>query len=118
MESGYNGWTNKETWAVGLWVDNDEPTYSARIALVRAVLESAGEEYDDDSAGYPIPKGAVSRADHQRHKVEDAIEEWVTGELLPDLGASLAADLLNSAVAKVNWRELAEHWIEEVGEEG
>ncbi len=27
-EDRYNGWTNYETWAVSLWIDNDHATYA------------------------------------------------------------------------------------------
>lgn len=27
-EKGYNGWKNYESWATGLWIDNDEGLYN------------------------------------------------------------------------------------------
>lgn len=31
----YNGWTNWETWAAALWIDNEEPNYRAKQAYFR-----------------------------------------------------------------------------------
>ena len=32
----YNGWTNYETWAVALWIDNEQATYQTAREIVRA----------------------------------------------------------------------------------
>ena len=43
-------------------------------------------------------------------------KEFVTDPdngLIPDLGATLAADLLNAALSEVDWREIAENMLED-----
>jgi hypothetical protein len=84
----YQGYTNYETWAVALWVDNDEGLYRARRALL------AGMSTVED------------------HEKANALKEWVE-EMMPDVGATLWADLLGGALSEVNWIELARNWAEE-----
>jgi hypothetical protein len=83
----YNGWHNYETWAAALWIDNEEPTYRERCAL----------------ADHAASIGALA----------ETLKTWVTDELMPDLGASLAADLLGAALSEVDWSEIASNWYEE-----
>ena len=90
--SDYNGWTNYETWAVKLWLDNDE-------YLCNHWQPEVAQAADGVSG------------------LADTVKEFVTDSdngLIPDLGATLAADLLNAALSDVNWREIAENMREDL----
>ena len=88
-EKGYNGWSNYETWAVNLWLNNDEGTYHD----LRDMARHARSEQD--------------LAGQLKAYVED---------LMPDLGSTLASDLLSAALSEVDWYELACSYLED--EEG
>lgn len=80
----YNGWTNHETWAVNLWLNDGS-------------LDDLVEEVGEDETS-----------------LAEAIEE-LTYEVCGIDGqqpASLALDLLTSALEAVNWREIARAVIE------
>lgn len=96
-EEGYNGWKNYPTWCVNLWLLNDEAMYLNTSESVRFALK-------------------LAEGENQRVAVADGIKVFV-GELVPDLGASFAADLLGYALDCVDWFELADAWIESVSEE-
>jgi hypothetical protein len=87
----YQGWKNYESWAVGLWLDNDQ---SLQREAQRVVNREANI-----------------------YRAADALKTFVTEDVLPDLGASLAQDLLNAAVSEVDWQEVAEHFKDEDEEE-
>ena len=73
----YNGWTNKETWLVNLWLG----------------------EYitEEQEAGMEIT------SDHLRATVENMRDD--TSPLW-----GLFSDLLEMALASVNWEEIAAHY--------
>lgn len=97
----FNGYANYETWAVALWLDNDEPLYREARRLVRRELKS----FDPDT----------SRRSPE-HIIADALEHWVC-ELSPDLGASMWADLLTHSLGGVDWTEIAGNYLSELREE-
>lgn len=35
MEQDYNGWKNRQTWNVALWINNDEPLYREAVAYAK-----------------------------------------------------------------------------------
>ena len=82
-ESGYQGWSNYETWAVALWIDNEESNqdyWNARateICSAHPILDLADELKEAFEEGNPLEEAGVYR------------------------------DLLNSALGKVDWYEIA-----------
>lgn len=102
-EQGYQGWANYPTWAMNLWLSNDEGLYYAAMQITEDAV--AGRTGADDFALAEI-----------RSDVADALKEYVTQDLAPDLGATFAADLLGYALGEVDWYELGQAWLENVGE--
>ena len=82
----YNGWDNYETWAVKCWLDNEEGTYEHARTLTEHLSEPG--------------------------HLATGIKDWVE-EMMPDLGASLAADLLGAVLSKVAWYEIAQAYLED-----
>jgi hypothetical protein len=97
----YNGYTNYETWAVSLWIDNDE-------GLQTLWTERAQGAYDD-ADGDTHEEKVENAQNTLREHLKDDFEET-----MPDLGPSLWADLLNAAMSEVNWHEIAGNMLENV----
>ncbi len=96
MEQKYNGYTNRETWLVMLWINNEPGPYFYWEEQTSETLRtySGAEAYS---------------------RLTDALEEWCQ-EQGPQLGATLFADLLSTALARVQWGEIAESLIDGVQE--
>ena len=97
----YNGWSNYETWCTKLWLDNDSYDYwqdETRIAL----RDAKKTEYWSarDSAVCALASSLKSHHDE------------VSADAIPN--ACLFSDLLQSALADVNWSEIAHSLIESV----
>ena len=95
----YNGYTSYQTWAVALWIDNNRDSYDERNTLVSETWEDAV----DDSV--------FTRSQNARYDLADTLKAWVQEAMIPDLGATLASDLLTAALSEVNWLELADTWL-------
>ncbi len=92
MTDTYNGWTNRETWLVGLWLDNEETSYTVCRMMARQTLEKEGD------------RAAGVFATYLREEIENSIPP------LP----GLAGDLMGVALAKVNWYEIAKHYLDDM----
>lgn len=92
MTERYNGWTNYETWNASLWMDNDDGYW-------RNSAENAMRD-----AGYDKDAATLELACEMEDVHEDAMPA-VEG---------MYADLLGAAMSRINWYEIAKHYIDEV----
>jgi len=102
-DTTYNGWSNYETWAVKLWLDNDEGT----------------QEYWSDRAKEILRDPRVSEySTTDQTARQDLAEELKNGheEDAPQMGCTVYADLLNAALSDVDWYEIAESMLADAKE--
>ncbi len=90
----YNGWTNYETWAVSLWIDNEESSY--RYWREEAARYQRDIEDKVDVVG-------VLAARLKQEICDNA----------PTDAPNVNSDLLTAALSDVNWAEIAEGWLSE-----
>ena len=102
----YNGWTNYETWVCKLWIDNDEGLHNYWIDMAQNI--------DPAENPYMTPE------QNKVHALAEALKdehEQNFHDLLPDsLRASFYSDIMNAALGRVNWIEIAESLLETVAE--
>jgi hypothetical protein len=105
----YLGWCNRITWLVALWLDNERSDYEY---WKTAACEAWGEAPQTPAMlrwGFSREQAAAYLlAEQMRVEISEAEEVPVTGML---------ADLLGDAFAQVAWVEIAEHYLQDVGED-
>ena len=83
----YNGWTNRETWVVNLWLSNDE----SESKWLDELANDGREIYD------------------QARALEEYIQEaWQDLLEFQKIESSIWADLMTTALWAVDWREIIE----------
>jgi hypothetical protein len=88
----YSGWYNYETWNCALWIGNDQGTDSD----ARMIVEDNGKDGIEDGS------------------TASSLKEWVEENMLPDLGASFASDILGAAVEEINFQEIVENFASDI----
>ena len=117
----YNGWPNRETWAVGLHLDNDYGLYEYRCGLVDVMVASHADWVAED----PVSRAGARAV----FRVADAGESWVRDEFeyvffpergvpgstepnqVADVWRMMASDV--GSLWRVDWTCLAEHWVDD-----
>lgn len=108
QKTGYNGWTNYETWNVSLWIDNEQGSYEMFQEVTRNAINAVCAQ-DKDGEDLPL-------TDDQRHDailvVAASIESWVD-ENTPEISSGFIADILGAALSEINYYEIAENWVKD-----
>ena len=91
----YNGYENYQTWAVSLWLDNDEGTYLHYTERAQEILDD--NDGDKDAAIRDL--AAEVKEKHEENN--------------PAQGASVFSDLMSHALCAVNWEEAVQSFFED-----
>jgi len=100
-EKGHQGWRNYETWAVALWIDNEQSSQEYWQEIAEECYEDARE-----SRGFTKKEAA---AGDLSQRLKDEFEEGV-----PELENGVYSDLLNAALSEVYWYEIAMSLLDDV----
>jgi len=96
----YEGWANYETWAVNLWLSNDEGSYNY-------ICELADESLTKTKADK-----------HHTHKenaglaLSNLIKDFVEDSKPDQQKSSVYTDLLTHALGCVDYYEIAKAWLD------
>jgi hypothetical protein len=98
----YNGWTNRETWATKLHLDNDE-----------SLNEYAWEYARDAVAGYDAGNAASA------YDLGETLKNWVEEDLLTleNVAGNRGLWLMLTDIGslyRVNWQEIAQAYIGDI----
>lgn len=97
VKGDYEGWKNHATWAVALWIDNDQGLNEMVLEMAREAKENNPTDSDENS----YSEAVVS--------LSDSIKEFVEQENPVADEATMWSDLMAGALSDVEWREIAEH---------
>lgn len=109
MSKHFNGYANYETWAVCLWLSNDEATCCYWTEALEAAKANAADCWQVKEQVWTAEKAPV-------FLLADRLKEELMDEA-PELGSGLYSDLLNAALSEIDWHEVAGSFVDEDAED-
>jgi hypothetical protein len=97
----YQGHANYETWAVNLWLDNEE-------SLQRMWEERAKEIEKDIHKDRNVKEGIWTPCQAIKFRLADEIKDFVEEQNPLADKASMYSDILSANLSEVDWNEVAE----------
>ena len=114
-EEKYNGWTNRETWAVMLHLDNDGGLYADYNELHDQIVELSRDQNEISDH--------LTKDQYIVFELEDQLREWITDIIhphywdnhhlkMPQWAMNMMVDV--GSLWRVNWREIADRIVENI----
>ena len=100
----HNRYATYETWAVCLWLEKDKESQDHWTEAAKEAREEAAQCWQVRVQIWEPLRAPI-------YLLANRLEEEVT-KRLPDSGPSLYSDLVNLALLKVDWHEVAEALLE------
>lgn len=100
----FNGWNNRETWAAKLWIDNDQALYE--IARQYTLEEIQGHDEGEEINAYDLGQTLKSWIEDDLLTLENIAGNQELFNMLTDIGS----------LYRVDWREIAQAFIDEEDE--
>ena len=91
----YNGWTNYATWLCNLWFPDFTPLFEDHI-------EDLSDEHEDKA----------DLLNTLEMWIKDDVNEYIDGAVDEDNG--FITDLISAAVKDIDFRDIAEHYVDDV----
>ena len=102
MEQDYNGWSNRETWATALHINNDQYLYETAQDYTRQEIE--GHEQGEEINPYYLGETLRSWISDDLLTLENIAGNEGLFSMLTDIGS----------LYRVNWREIADSFLSEM----
>ena len=97
----YNGWSNRETWAVNLWIDNDRGLYYTAQEFAQEAIVNKDDDQDFACC--------MCLAENLESFFDDAFSDIAE---LTAVGLTMLKDI--GSLYRVNWYEIASNMIAEL----
>jgi hypothetical protein len=109
----YNGWANRETWAVALWINNEQRWQELVHEELRAAIDTQRVEHHTDTLS------ANKAGDVVRENVENLITvdgyRETYGEAIPEDLVRIAEDI--GSLYRVDWHEIGTAFLADLAEQ-
>lgn len=105
----YNGWTNRETWALNLWLSNDEGLYEMTRERVAEALGDAVNVWKDGSDDR-APRIAGEAVKDLWDELTDVQELILPADEIISMVKDVGSDY------RVDWDAIGAHWLADVSE--
>jgi hypothetical protein len=110
----YNGWTNRETWALNLWLTNDQGLYEmTRERVANEIAYRADGTHQENGQPWSLHGQRIAG------EVVKALWEELTD---PDEGLMTAENILKmvrdvGSDYRVDWDEVGACWLSDIAED-